>query len=159
METRLSDSRLFEALLGARDPGAEAHLESCPECRGRLERLRSATASLRDSVRASAEKPEGFWVRQRSAAAARSTRQPVRPLAWAAAMAAAVLAATLLQEPRPVAPAAPPPDPDHALMVAVEQATRREVPQALAPAALLTQEISRNLKPASPSRQAKGESR
>ena len=71
----------------------------------------------------------------------------------------AVLAAMLLQEPRPVAPAAPAPDPDHALMVAVEQATRREVPQALAPAALLTQEISRNLKPAVPSRRSKGESR
>ena len=60
-------------------------------------------------------------------------------------------------EPLPVVE--PLADPDHDLMVAVEQATRRDVPQALAPAALLTQEISRNAKPTGPGRQSKGESR
>jgi len=121
--------------------------------------MRRATSALRDSARAQSEKPESFWTRQRATVVARNPQSRVRPLAWAATIAVAVLAATLLHEPRPVAPATPPPDADHALMVAVEQATRRDVPRALAPAALLTQEISRNVKPTGPGRQPKGESR
>ncbi len=159
MDAHLSDSQLFEVLLENLNPRIEAHIAGCDECRGRLERLRSVTSALRYSAQAQAEKPEGFWTRQRALADARSPQSSVRPLAWTAALAVAVLAATLLQEPRPVAPVTPPADPDHALLVAVEQATRREVPQALAPAALLTQEISRNLKSTGPGRQSKGESR
>lgn len=152
MQAHLTEEQIVESLLESKDASTLQHLAACPACSGELDRLRSATSALRDSARAQAEKPEGFWARQRSAAAVRSSQHSARPLAWAAALAVAVLAATLLQEPRPVAPAAPPPDPDHALMVAVEQATRREVPQALAPMALLTQEISRNVKPTGPGR-------
>lgn len=159
MQAHLTEEQLFESLLAAKDAATLEHLAACPACSGELDRVRRATSALRDSARAQAEQPEGFWARQRATAAARSSHSPARPLAWAAAIAAAVLAAMLLQEPRPVAPAAPPPDPDHALMVAVEQATRREVPRALEPAALLTQEITRNVKPTGPSRQSKGESR
>ena len=158
MTVHLTDAQLFESLLGEKDPRAAEHLSVCPECRGQVDHLHSAMTALRDSARTHAEKPEGFWVRQRSAAAAHSSELPARPLAWAAAIAAAVLAATLLQEPRPAAPATPSPDPDQALLVAVERATRRQVPQALEPAALLTQEISRNVKPTGPGRQSKGES-
>jgi len=158
MEIHLSDSQLFEALLGNSNPRLEAHLAACSECRGRFERLRSLTTAFRDSAHARAEKPESFWASQRAAVAGRSSQSPARPLAWAAAIAAAVLAAMLLQEPRPVAPAMPSPDPDQALLVSVEQAVNRQVPQALAPAALLTQEISRNVKPVVPNQQSKGES-
>jgi len=158
MEAHLSETQLFESFLGGRNPAAEAHLTSCPECRAQLERLRSATTALRDSAHAQAEQREGFWARQRSSAAARNSERAVRPLAWTAAVAAAVLAAMLLQEPRPVAPVTPATDPDHALMLAVQRAVNREVPKALEPAALLTQEISRNVKPNGPSRQSKGES-
>ena len=135
-----------------------AHLAACPACSQELDRLRRVTSALRDSARAQAEQPESFWARQRSAAASRVSGRSVRPLAWAAAIAVAVLAATLLREPRPAAPPAPTVDPDQALLVSVEQAVNRQVPQALAPAALLTQEMSRNLKPAVPNRQSKGES-
>lgn len=158
METHLSDEQLFETLMGAGNPRVEAHLASCPECRGRLDRLRSLTAAFRDSAHAQAEQPEGFWTRQRASAASRLSGRPAHPLTWAAAIAAAVLAAMLIPEPRPVAPPTPPTDPDQLLLVSVEQAVNRQVPQALAPAALLTQEISRNLKPAAPNRQSKGES-
>ena len=158
MKTHLTEEQLFESLLGATDAGGAEHIAACPECREQLERLGSATATLRDSVRAQAEKPEGFWARQRSAAVAQSSQLSVRPLAWATAVAVAVLAGMLVQEPHPAAPAAPPPDPDHALMLAVQRAVNREVPQALEPVALLTQEMNRNAKPTSPSRQSKGES-
>jgi hypothetical protein len=164
MQAHLTEEQIFKSLLGeslleTRDAAPQEHLAACPACSGELDRLRRATSALRHSAHAQAERPEGFWAHQRSSAASRISGRAVRPLAWAAALAAAVLAAMLVQEPRPVVPAALPPDPDHALMVAVEQATRREVPQALAPAALLAQEISRNLKPAVPKRQSKGESR
>ena len=157
MDTHLADTQLFEALLGNTNPRVEAHLASCSECRERLERLRAATAALGSSARAQAEKPESFWTHQRTAAAARRSELPARPLAWAATIAAAILAAMLLQEPRPAVPPTPSPDPDQALLVAVERATQRQVPQALEPAALLTQEISRNVKPTGPGRQSKGE--
>jgi predicted anti-sigma-YlaC factor YlaD len=157
MDSHLSDAQLFEALLGNSSPRVKAHLASCPECRARLERLRSLTAAFRDSAHTQAERPEAFWTRQRAAAAARSSQPLVRPMTWVAAIAAAVLAAMLLQEPRPSPPVAPAPDPDQALLVSVESALTRQVPQALAPAELLTQEISRNVKPAEPGRQSKGE--
>ena len=157
MDTHLSETQLFEALLGNGGPRVEAHLASCPECRARLDRLRAATAALGASARAQAEKPEASWAHQRSAAATRRSQLPARPLTWAAALAMAVLAAMLIQEPRPAAPVTPAPDPDQALLVAVERATQRQVPQALEPAALLTQEISRNVKPTGTSRQSKGE--
>ena len=158
MKTHLTEEQLFESLLGATDAGGTEHIAACPECREQLERLGSATATLRDSARAQAEKPEGFWARQRSAAVTRKARLSVRPLAWATAVVVAVLAGMLVQEPRPAAPVTPPPDPDHALMVAVQRAVSRDVPQALEPVALLTQEISRNAKPTGPGRPSKGES-
>ena len=158
MNTHLTEEQLFEALLGAKDAAAAQHIAACPECGRQLERLCSATGALRDSARAQAEKPEGFWTRQRTAASVRTSQHPARPLAWAAAIAVAMLAATLLQEPRPAPPSTSAPDPDQALMVAVERATQRQLPQALEPAALLTQEISRNVKPTGPGRQSKGES-
>ena len=159
MQAHLTEEKIFESLLEAQDAAAQEHLAACSACSGELDRLRRAASSLHDSAHTQAERPEGFWTRQRTSAASRISGRATRPLAWAAALAVAVLAAMLLREPRPVVPAAPPPDPDHALMVAVEQATRRDVPQALAPAALLTQEITRNLKPAVPNRQSKGVSR
>lgn len=158
MQAHLTEEEIFESLLEAKDASVLQHLAACPACSQELDRMRRATSALRDSARAQAEQPEGFWTRQRSSAASRISRRRAHPLTWAAAVAAAVLAATLIQEPRPVVPATPAPDPDQALLVSVEQAVNRQVPQALAPAALITQEITRNLKPTGPGRQSKGES-
>jgi len=158
MQVHLTEEQIVESLLGAKDASAQEHLAACPACSQELDRLRRATSTLRDSVRSQAEQPEGFWTRQRASAASRISGRSVSPLTWAAAFAAAILAATLIHEPRPVVPATPPADPDQALLVSVEQAVNRQVPQALAPAGLITQEITRNLKPAVPNRQSKGES-
>lgn len=157
MQAHLTEEQIFESLLEAKDASVLQHLAACPACSQELDCLRRAASALRDSARVGAERPEGFWARQRNSAASRIFGRPVRPLAWAAAIAVAVLAATLIQEPRPVVPPAPAPDPDQALLVSVERAVNRQVPQALAPAALLTQEITRNLKPTGPVRQSKGE--
>lgn len=152
MQAHLTEKQIFESLLEARDASALEHLAACSACSGELDRLRRATSALRDSARALAERPEGFWTRQRSSAASRISGRAASPLTWAAALAAAVLAALLLQEARPAPPAMPAIDLDQALLVSVERAVNRQVPQALAPAALLTQEISRNVKPTGPAR-------
>jgi len=156
MQAHLTEEKIFESLLEAKDTSALEHLAACPACAREFDRLRRATSALRDSARSQAEQPEGFWTRQRASAASRISGHSVSPLTWAAAIAAAVLAATLVHEPRPVVPTSPPVDPDQALLVSVERAVNRQVPQALAPAALITQEITRNLKPAVSNRQSKG---
>ena len=158
MQAHLTEEEIFESLVETQDADAAAreHLAACPACSQELDRLRRTTSALRDSARAQAEQPEGFWTRQRASAASRTSRRSVSPLTWAAAIAVAGLAATLIHEPRPAVPATPPPDPDQVLLVSVEQAVNRQVPQALAPATLITQEITRNLKPAVSDRQSKG---
>ena len=157
MQAHLSEEQIFEALLAGDAAAANQHLAGCSACAAELDRLRRATAALRHSARTQAERSESFWSRQRRSAASRISRPAVRPLTWVAAIAAAILAAMLLPEPRPVAPAQPATDPDQALLVSVERAVNRQVPQALAPATLLTQEMSRNLKPTVPHRHPKGE--
>lgn len=159
MQAHLSEKQIFESLLETRNASALEHLAACSACSGELERLRRATGALHDFARTQGDRPEDFWTRQRSSAASRISGRDASALTWAAAVAAAILAAMLLQEPRPAPPAMPATDSDQALLVSVERAVNRQVPQALAPAALLTQEISRNVKPTGPARQSKGESR
>jgi len=104
-----------------------------------------AIAALAESLRAAAQRPEGFWRAQRVAVQARiegGQRRASLCLAWAGSLAlVAVAVGLLLRAPAPVAAAAS--DPDHDLLVGVERAVRRPVPQALEPAQLLAQEIER----------------
>lgn len=102
-------------------------------------------AVLAESLRASAERPANFWRVQRVAIQERiqdSERRASLRLAWAWSLALIAVAIGLLtQAPLPVAAAY---DPDHDLLVGVEQAVRRPVPKALEPARLLAQEIERS---------------
>jgi hypothetical protein len=96
----------------------------------------------------SSEQPEWFWQKQQ--AAIRERVGATRHLAWrllpacAGVLGVAVLGTTLLHPARP--PALPAPQAqsvaDQELMIAVEQAVQTDVPDALAPAALLADEIS-----------------
>lgn len=101
-------------------------------------------AAFAEAVRAEAERPPSFWLAQRAAIAGRiqgSERKASLRLAWAASLALIVTATSLLtQAPLPAASVAAY-DPDHDLLVGVERAVRRPVPQALEPARLLAQEI------------------
>ena len=101
-------------------------------------------AAFAEAVRAEAERPPRFWLAQRSAIAGRiqgSERGTSLRLAWAASLALVVIATSLLaQAPLPAASVAAY-DPDHELLVGVERAVRRPVPQALEPARLLAQEM------------------
>ena len=101
-------------------------------------------AVFAEAVRGEAERPPSFWLAQRVAIAGRiqgSERKASLRLAWAASLALVVIATSLLaQAPLPAASVAAY-DPDHELLVGVERAVRRPVPQALEPARLLAQEI------------------
>lgn len=145
MQEHLTDEQLAELLDGNAGPDAREHLTLCPACRDEQEQLRRALVRYARTATAAAERAEGFWQRQQASIAARLTQHPVpRRLAWAAAAASVALAAILLigRTPQPAPKAEV--DPDSALLVDVERSVKRELPQALEPAALLAQELSRS---------------
>ena len=154
MRKHLSDEQLTEALLHTASAEVSEHLARCAACAEEQQRLQKAFAGLSAATRATAERPEGFWYTQRAAIATRlgeSVPQRSRLLAWAGALAALVLLAALMmpqgapvQSPSERAQMNPTrnADPDHELMVGIEQSMRRQVPRALEPALLLTQEMN-----------------
>jgi hypothetical protein len=144
MNSHLNDADMAELLMAPH--GLSPHLKQCAACRTEVEGLRRAMNGL---VVAASERPAEFWQRQRSAireqagSAQRRLAAPLPTLAWAAAAAVIAVASLLVG----VTPSPPPPsaqtDPDHELLLDVERMLQSDVPQALAPAALLAQEISR----------------
>jgi len=110
--------------------------------------LQQTLAAVPNQLRLRTERPEWFWQKQQAAIRERvgATRSPAWRLlpACAGALGVAVLATTLLDHGRRPAPPAPQAQnvSDQELMIAVEQAVQTDVPDALAPAALLADEIS-----------------
>jgi hypothetical protein len=128
--------------------GLGTHLELCDTCLQEVARLREAVAEMRPS----GNQPEEFWSTQRAAIRSRMTDRPsasaLPRLAWAGAMAVAVLAGLLLNNPkpapRPVARQVEQQDADHALLLAVERVMRSNGPAALEPATYFVREISQD---------------
>ena len=145
MNRHLSDEQVAALLLGGASGEAGAHVAECGECRMEDQRLRTALGGYGEAVRGAAERPEAFWAWQRVAIAGQLTarRTHSRRLVWAAAMALLVMLASALVRQGAPEPVAAQTDPDHALLVEVERSMQRDVPVALAPAALLAQEMSR----------------
>jgi hypothetical protein len=112
--------------------------------------LQLTLAAVPRQLRLSSEQPEWFWQKQQ--AAIRQRLGATRHLAWrllpacAGVLGVAVLGTTLLYHARPAAPPAAQAQSvsDQELMIAVEQAVQTDVPDALAPAALLADEISKS---------------
>ena len=112
-----------------------------------IEKVGGAVTEFAAEARAAGERPEGFWRAQRVAIRERMEereRVGAQPLVrWAVAFAALVLFAALL--PQPVAPpviSAERTDPDHELLLGVEQTMRRSVPRSLAAAEFLAAELN-----------------
>ncbi|HJY87655.1 MAG TPA: hypothetical protein VKE24_12530 [Candidatus Acidoferrales bacterium] len=144
MQEHLTDEQLAEQLAGHADAQVREHLALCPACRDEQERADNLLARCREAIRAAASRSEPFWQWQRTAIVRRHMEWGgPRRLAWAAVTAVLVFIAILLSEKTPPAKSLAQSDPDHALLVDVERSVRREVPLALEPAALLTQEMSR----------------
>jgi hypothetical protein len=107
--------------------------------------------ALAESLREAGERPDGFWRMQRAAIQERiqgSEQRASLRLAWAGSVALVAVAVGLLTQTPAPASAAANYDPDHDLLVGVEQAVRRPVPQALEPAQLLAQELERSVEAA-----------
>lgn len=105
-------------------------------------------------ARASADRPQEFWERQRRAILSRvsaleeqaSLRIP--SAAWAIAAAIFVIASFMLNSAQRIAPAPQAAtDADRELLLEVERAVQSGGPEALEPAALLAEEIGQHQKP------------
>jgi hypothetical protein len=145
-QEHLSDEQFTAIALGEPSPEAAAHLAECSACREEQQRLVAALAGMKHQIDTLAERPAGFWYAQRAAMAARLGERFTgrwQLLTWASTLAALILAAVLVM-PRGEGPTneVQQADPDHQLLVEIEEATRRSVPRALEPALLLTQELS-----------------
>jgi predicted anti-sigma-YlaC factor YlaD len=145
INSHLSDREFAEALIEGTGP-ARAHLEQCGSCRAEFDRWQKTLASLPALTQAAAERPADFWQEQQFA-----IRQMLNPgrlgrvtfpaPAWAAALGLVLFALLLLGGGPAPAPTQAIYDPDHQMLLEVEEALNSDLPEALEPAALLAQEI------------------
>jgi hypothetical protein len=161
MTQHLTDEQMSAALLADSallvddDASLATHLSSCGDCRNDLQRMRAVLGGVRAQSLAIAERPQGFWRKQRAAIASRISaghELETRPLAWVASFAVIALVAAFLtqsapsiqiQSKRPAESIGTysPSDPDHDLLLDIQRSVRREVPRALEPASLIAQEL------------------
>ena len=152
MTAHLSDEQLAQLLDGNASPKARAHLKQCDACSGELSMLQAALAELPQQALRVAERDDMFWRTQRSVISERVARTPGprAVLQWSLAFAALLLVAVLMNQPFSVQPVdtarATVTDPDHELLLQIEQTMNRHVPDALAPADLLVTELSSAVK-------------
>jgi hypothetical protein len=149
MSGHLSDEQWAAAVLRGTDEETAKHLTECAPCREDVSTFAVAVDTAQLQSGKAMEQPEGFWQRQREdisvRVAARDFTHPWRRWIWVtAAMTLILLASTLLSSNAvPPAQNAAQSDPDDALLLSVQQSIRSDLPRALRPAALLTQEIKR----------------
>jgi hypothetical protein len=117
------------------------------------QRLQEILAALPESARAITEHPDSFWQRQAAQIRVRiaaSERQPAwTARAWASALALILLGILLLNRGSVPQASRSDNDSDQELFLAVEQAVHSDVPEALAPAAMLADEINNNVRSSS----------
>ncbi len=147
----LSDEQ-FAALL-AGDAGTSEHVRECPQCRAELETIASGLRNWTEAARRHATRPEGFWDRQSnsvfSRAQARLRRRLWMPVAAAAILLlSAALVLTGLAPRRPVSPLVAAETSNDALLRQIEEQLSSDVPDALAPATLLTDDLAAHWQPA-----------
>jgi predicted anti-sigma-YlaC factor YlaD len=149
MNGHLSDQQWAAVVLNESDEAAALHLTGCPSCRKELEAFAASASVAQTLAHKAADQPEAFWRRQREGIGARiAAREFVYPWkrwVWAATMVMLILlASTLLSRNNaPPQKSAAQPDADDALLQSVQESIQSDLPQALRPAALLTQEIGR----------------
>ena len=146
IKPHLSEAELAEFIS---DPsrGLGTHLELCNSCLDEVARLRETVTELKSL----SDKPQEFWDRQRTAIRTQIAAMPTqakslsRRLIWVPAFALVVLAGLLLTGGTPPPPPIQPQaalDPDHELLIAVEQVMQSNGPNALEPATYFIQQIS-----------------
>jgi predicted anti-sigma-YlaC factor YlaD len=133
---------------------ASEHLAKCESCRQEYEGLQRTLDVLPEAMRSATDFPHYFWLRQQAAIRSRiaveeASRRSWRGFVWATVAALVLLAGLLLNSTKtpPTTQVEIQPDPDQQLLVAVEQAVYSGVPESLAPAALLAEDISSAVEP------------
>ncbi len=149
MNGHLSDEQWSGAVLHENDAAVINHLAECAACREEVESFAVVAVAIEAQAREAAERPEAFWQRQRESIShrlrARDFAHPWRRWVWITATVTLILlSSTLLsRNDAPPAPAQAQTDPDDVLLLSVQQSIHSDLPQALRPAALLTQEMDR----------------
>jgi hypothetical protein len=146
--------------------GAAVHIERCAQCREEYAGTQKTLTSLPEAVRVATGQPYFFWQRQQAAIRSRiaieeASHRDWRGFVWAM-VASLILLATLLlngvrTSPKPQIQVQT--DADQELLLAVEQAVESGVPESLAPAALLAEDIRSAVEPASATTRNSKESR
>lgn len=149
MSEHLSDEQWAAVVLNEIDETAAKHLAVCATCRENIESFRAAAGAAQARVRRVLERPEAFWRRQHQSISARVERRnffgPWKRLVWvAASIILIVLSSALLsRNGAPPVQTAAQTDSDDALLLSVRQSIQSDLPQALKPASLLTEEMYR----------------
>lgn len=146
--THLNDEQMTEWLLGSATDEIGVHVNGCPQCRAELEELHGTIGRYAGLMRARAqERTLGAVIPARKPSHKSSHKDDrlwTGRLSWAASAALLVFAVLLLAiTPSPRQRVAPAQDADDALLMEIQRDLDREVPQALAPAALLAAERNR----------------
>ncbi|MCU1286762.1 MAG: hypothetical protein JWO13_3112 [Acidobacteriales bacterium] len=134
------------------EDATDAHLSSCAECRQEGVRLRSLLAGFQNVVQDEAAREEAFWTRQRASIVERAMQKRTainfaKALPFVAALALLVFAVELpKQSVNPPQTTQSNDDKDEALLRQIQGDAYREVPSALAPAGLVTEERERAIK-------------
>jgi hypothetical protein len=147
MNGHLSDEQLAGVALCESDKTTLVHLDECSQCREEIRSLRGLIGAWVEDVAGGPGTSEVFWREQREAIATRLAC-PTWPrrwkhLAWATATLALVLlaAAVLYRSPAPTENKVT--ADDNALLLSIHNSLTSDVPRALQPVTLLTQEIER----------------
>jgi len=149
MNGHLNDEQWAAAVLNENDEATAKHLAECATCREEVRSFAAAAATAQEQARQALEQPETFWRRQREGistrVAERGFAEPWKRWIWVTATVTLILlASTLLsRNSAPPVQTVAQTDPDDALLLSVQQSIRSDLPQALRPAALLTQEMDR----------------
>jgi hypothetical protein len=144
MTEHLSDQEFCKTISGESGESGQHHLGRCAACRAGRDELLTGIEQYREWIASEVGRPDSFWLgQQRAVAETIGRRSAARPfLIWVLASLACVavlsLALVMVREPRVPAAAV---DPDHELLLDIERALRRDVPEALAPAEILIEEI------------------
>ena len=108
----------------------------------------SGFPALAESARIATERPDAFWTRQRAAIRSRiaiehAAKRPLKRLILASALALVIVVMLIVKTSSPPAPIPQAQiDPDQELLISVERAIQSNGPEALAPAAVLAEEIN-----------------
>ncbi len=142
MTEHLTDEQMAEWLAGGSgDAAAQQHLAECRECSDEMSLMRSGVAGFAALVHEEAQRRP---LRQVAVPAARTARH-TPALVWAAALALLVVATWMFRwtptapQPSAIAQASG----EDTLLLEIQEDLNREVPDALAPALVLTAERNR----------------